>query len=226
MVLAVRFSLPSLAGVMLCWLRGNLVCGLLRGFVVVLGDGCRRGWAGQIGAGFCARFVVGLETTSASRGRPRSCCCRITFARGAHNTRFLRLVERAIPKWPHKRSSIAVKKLKPGLVPVSALHAMFFVSRHVCRFITDACSLKISLGAPNSYAPHANLMKTPAHPGRHLPGMPPFSSKRHQWSAEPGSAILRCCLARVSAGVTLAAADMSLFFQPETTSPSPFIIAS
>ena len=41
-----------------------------------------------------------------------------------------------------------------------------------------------------------------------------------------GSAILRCCLASVSAGVTLAIADISLFFQPDTTSPSPFIIAS
>lgn len=58
------------------------------------------------------------------------------------------------------------------------------------------------------------------------PSCRPLVKARSQCSAEPGSAILRCCLARVSAGVTLAAADMSLFFQPETTSPSPFIIAS
>ncbi len=43
---------------------------------------------------------------------------------------------------------------------------------------------------------------------------------------DPGSAILRCCSASTPAGVTLAIADCSLFFQPLTTSPSPFCIAS
>ena len=42
----------------------------------------------------------------------------------------------------------------------------------------------------------------------------------------PGSAILRCCSASTPAGVTSAIAACSLFFQPVTTSPSPFIIAS
>ena len=44
--------------------------------------------------------------------------------------------------------------------------------------------------------------------------------------ADPGSAIFRCCSARTPAGVTLAIADCSLFFQPLTTSPSPRIMAS
>lgn len=44
--------------------------------------------------------------------------------------------------------------------------------------------------------------------------------------ADPGSAILRCCSAKVPAGVTCAAATCSLFFQPLTTCSSPAIIAS
>ncbi len=43
---------------------------------------------------------------------------------------------------------------------------------------------------------------------------------------EPGAAIPRCCSASMPAGVTLAIADCSLFFQPLTTSPSPRIMAS
>src|SRR3954469_13649418 len=42
----------------------------------------------------------------------------------------------------------------------------------------------------------------------------------------PGSAILRCCSARTDAGVTFAIVVWTLFFQPATTSPSPFIMAS
>ena len=41
----------------------------------------------------------------------------------------------------------------------------------------------------------------------------------------PGSACLRCICASTLAGVTFAAAAWSLFFQPETTSPSPSLIA-
>jgi hypothetical protein len=48
----------------------------------------------------------------------------------------------------------------------------------------------------------------------------------HHFFAEPGSAILRCWLARTPAGVTLAAADCTLFLNPLTTSPTPFVIAS
>ena len=46
------------------------------------------------------------------------------------------------------------------------------------------------------------------------------------YSAVPGSAILRCCSASIAAGVTWAVATCGLFFQPETTWPSPAIIAS
>jgi hypothetical protein len=48
----------------------------------------------------------------------------------------------------------------------------------------------------------------------------------HDLFAEPGSAFLRCISARVSDGVTAAAADCSLFFHPLTISPSPRIIAA
>src|SRR5207248_3588889 len=43
---------------------------------------------------------------------------------------------------------------------------------------------------------------------------------------EPGSAMRRCRSARKAAGVTEATVDSILFFQPATTSPSPFIMAS
>ena len=42
----------------------------------------------------------------------------------------------------------------------------------------------------------------------------------------PGAAMPRCISASTPAGVTLAMADCSLFFQPLTTSPSPRIMAS
>lgn len=52
------------------------------------------------------------------------------------------------------------------------------------------------------------------------------SSHYFDFRAEPGSAIFRCFSANIPAGVTLAIADWILFFQPETTSPSPLIMES
>src|SRR5688572_29762716 len=45
-------------------------------------------------------------------------------------------------------------------------------------------------------------------------------------SPEPGSVMPRCISARTADGVTNAIAERSLFIQPVTTSPSPFIMAS
>lgn len=45
-------------------------------------------------------------------------------------------------------------------------------------------------------------------------------------SAVPGAACLRCSSAVTAAGRTLAMAACSLFCQPDTTSRSPFIMAS
>jgi hypothetical protein len=43
---------------------------------------------------------------------------------------------------------------------------------------------------------------------------------------DPGSAFFRCCSANTPDGVTDATVDITLFLNPLTTSPSPFIIAS
>ncbi|MGY4445571.1 hypothetical protein ACVWZR_000228 [Bradyrhizobium sp. i1.3.1] len=52
-------------------------------------------------------------------------------------------------------------------------------------------------------------------------------NKMHRYDfAVPGSAILRCCLASISFGVTLATVVWILFFSPVTISESPRSIAS
>src|SRR4051812_10616435 len=53
-----------------------------------------------------------------------------------------------------------------------------------------------------------------------------WPSPKHYDFAVPGSAILRCCLASTSLGVTFAIVVWSLFFIPVTTSDSPLIMAS